>query len=227
MQLPAAAQPHRPALCTTGQVNTIWNEAFTSGIGAGRWQQLPVHHADRLDGGDATHALTGQRRPDCVCDRSPGRQLLRRRRRLLRRDGDDQPGDHGSGGITTARLTFNHWIASEAGWDGGNLKISVNGGAFTLVPLAAYTFNVPNRNLQTAGAGNTNPLAGQRAWSGSDGGSVSGSWGQTQVNLASAGVAPGNTIRLRYDFGMDGCGGLVGWYVDDVNVYACEGRQPR
>ena len=22
---------------------------------------------------------------------------------------------------------------------------------------------------------------------------------------------------------MDGCGGLFGWYVDDVNVYACEG----
>ena len=22
---------------------------------------------------------------------------------------------------------------------------------------------------------------------------------------------------------MDGCGGLVGWYVNDVKVYACEG----
>lgn len=43
------------------------------------------------------------------------------------------------------------------------------------------------------------------------------------VNLQAAGVQPGNTIRLRYDMGMDGCSGLVGWYVDDVNVYACEG----
>ena len=26
-----------------------------------------------------------------------------------------------------ARLTFVHWIATEGGWDGGNVKISVNG----------------------------------------------------------------------------------------------------
>jgi len=120
-------------------------------------------------------------------------------------------------------MAFNHWVATESRWDGGNLKISVNGGAFTLVPQAAYTFNVPNTTLNTAGQGNTNPLAGQRAWTGSDGGSVSGSWGQTQLNLQAAGVQPGNTIQLRYDMGMDGCSGLFGWYVDDVNVYACEG----
>ena len=36
-----------------------------------------------------------------------------------------------------------------------------------------------------------------------------------------AGVVPGDTIRLRYDFGMDGCAGIDGWYVDDVNAYTC------
>ncbi|HET7145206.1 MAG TPA: hypothetical protein VFI68_14400, partial [Anaerolineales bacterium] len=70
-------------------------------------------------------------------------------------------------------------------------------------------------------AGNTNPLAGQAAFTGTDGGSVGGSWGQSQINLVAFGVVPGDTIRLRYDFGMDGCTGIDGWYVDDVKVSAC------
>ena len=51
---------------------------------------------------------------------------------------------------------------------------------------------------------------------------VGGTWGQSQVNLGAAGVVAGNTVNLRYDMGMDGCGGVDGWYVDDVNVYSCE-----
>ena len=35
------------------------------------------------------------------------------------------------------------------------------------------------------------------------------------------GVQRGDTIRLRYDFGMDGCTGNDGWYVDDIKVRAC------
>ena len=48
-----------------------------------------------------------------------------------------------------------------------------------------------------------------------------GSWGQSQIDLTRLGVEPGDTIRLRFDFGMDGCTGIDGWYVDDVNVSAC------
>ncbi len=114
-------------------------------------------------------------------------------------------------------------MATETGWDGGNLKASVNGGPFNVVPASAFTFNPYNLTLQTAGAGNTNPLAGQPAFSGSDGGMLTGSWGQSQVNLGALGVGPGDTVSLRYDMGMDGCNGLDGWYVDDVHVYTCEG----
>jgi Ca2+-binding RTX toxin-like protein len=42
------------------------------------------------------------------------------------------------------------------------------------------------------------------------------------VNLAALGVVSGDTIRLRYDFGMDGCAGIDGWYVDDVTVTVCD-----
>ncbi len=119
------------------------------------------------------------------------------------------------------RLTFEHYFATEAGWDGGNLKISVNGGAFAVVPASAYSFNAYNATLNTAAAGNTNPLAGEPAFTGTDGGEVHGSWGQSQIDLTKIGVAAGDTIQLRFDFGMDGCTGVDGWYVDDIKILSC------
>jgi hypothetical protein len=123
-------------------------------------------------------------------------------------------------GVVAPRLTFDHWISTEAGFDGGNLKISVDGGAWNLIPAANFTFNPYNMTLQTAAAGNTNPLAGQPAFSGSDGGSVLGSWGRSFVNLAPH-VAPGQSFRVRFSLGSDGCTGLFGWYMDDFTVYTC------
>jgi hypothetical protein len=128
-------------------------------------------------------------------------------------------------GYTLPRLAFDHYVATEAGWDGGNLKISINGGLYTLVPSSAYTFNEYNTTLQPPPA-NTNPLAGQAGFSGTDGGSLTGSWGQSQIDLADLGVVPGDTVQLRYDMGMDGCTGNDGWYVDDVNVHSCSQQAP-
>ncbi len=216
--------PNAPALCAGGAVNNIWNEPFTSGIGAWTlshnflyiapidWTAATLNPPSPGSGGQSAFAIDPNA-GNCSGAAGDYSGVMEMTSPVITLPAD----------ITTARLAFYHWISSEAGWDGGNVKISINGGAFTLIPQAAYTFNIPNRNLQTAGAGNTNPLAGQRAFSGSNGGSVNGSWGQSQIDLAAAGAAPGNTVRLRYDFGMDGCGGLFGWYVDDVNVYACEG----
>lgn len=118
------------------------------------------------------------------------------------------------------RVAFDHWVATELGWDGGNLKVSVNGGPWTLVPASAYDFNPYNQNLSSAGAGNTNPLAGQSAFTGTDGGSNNGTWGQSQVNLLGLAFS-GDDVRFRYEFGVDGCNGVIGWYVDDVQTYSC------
>jgi len=115
------------------------------------------------------------------------------------------------------RLSFWHYVATEPEFDGGNLKIAVNGGPFTLVPASSFTFNPYNSALQPPETGNTSPLAGQAAFTGADGGEVSGSWGQSQVDLA-AFAAAGDTIHLRFEFSVDGCNGLDGWYVDDVQV---------
>ncbi|MGE5251103.1 MAG: hypothetical protein ACM3QS_12940, partial [Bacteroidota bacterium] len=125
----------------------------------------------------------------------------------------------------STRLAFDHYVATEPGYDGGNLKISINGGPYKLVPASAFTFNKYNTTLQPA-PGNTDPLASQPAFSGTDGGKTTGSWGQSQLMLAPLGVGPGDTIRLEYDMGMDGCTGYGGWYVDDVNVYSCTVQAP-
>jgi cysteine-rich repeat protein len=117
-------------------------------------------------------------------------------------------------------VAFDHWVATEFGWDGGNVKVSVNGGAYVLVTGGAYSFNPYNSALNSAAAGNTNPLGGEEAFTGTDAGKVGGSWGQSQVNLY--GLAfPGDTIQLRFDFGVDGCNGAFGWYVDEVHTYSC------
>jgi Calx-beta domain-containing protein len=117
-------------------------------------------------------------------------------------------------------LTFDHYVATERGWDGGNLQVSVDGGAWTLVPPTAFTYNSYNTLLNSVAAGNTDPLAGQPAFSGSDCGTNTGSWGRSHVDLTGL-AAPGQTVRLRYNVGTDGCGGVIGWFVDDVTLYAC------
>lgn len=123
-------------------------------------------------------------------------------------------------GATVARLSFDHYVATETGWDGGNVKVSVNGGAWQLVSAGNFVYNAYNTTLNTAGQGNSNPIAGQPAFTGTDAGSVGGSWGRSIVNL-SAYAAPGDKIKLRFEMGQDGCGGVTGWYLDDVTVYRC------
>lgn len=222
-------QPDAPALCsdTSEPVATISLEDFEAGLGNwtltnqgvfSGWPGYNWTQATSLPDGRPGAAAFGIEPSVGNCDGGAGdiSGVMRMESPIIQIPMDYAP----------PRLAFDHYVATEAGWDGGNLKLSINGGPYTVVPLAAYTFNAYNTILQTAGAGNTNPLAGQLGFSGTNGGQVGGSWGQSQINLAAAGVAPGDTIRLRYDMGMDGCTGIDGWYVDDVRVYSCQEQQP-
>jgi len=134
------------------------------------------------------------------------------------------------GGAQVPRISIDHWLATEFGWDGGNFKISVNGGAFTLIPASAIEVGSYNSTLFTAFdseefTSNTNPLADQDAFTGPDDGQPPSSWGQSHINLLGI-AAEGDTIELRFDFGVDGCGGHTGWYVDEVEFYSCEAELP-
>jgi Zn-dependent metalloprotease len=123
------------------------------------------------------------------------------------------------------RVTFEHYVATETGWDGGNIKISINGGVFSLIPASAFQFNAYNATLQTVAAGNTNPLAGEPGFTGTDGGEVHGSWGVSQIDLSKLGVGPGDSFKLRFDFGMDGCTGVDGWYLDNIKLQSCNTKK--
>ena len=120
------------------------------------------------------------------------------------------------------RMNFDHYVATEATFDGGQVEVSVNGGAFQLVPQADYVHNAPNSQLEAAPPVglNTNPNAGEYAWHGTDTGVQDGSWGTTIVDLSSL-TNPGDTVKIRFTFSQDGCNGVDGWYVDNVNLYFC------
>lgn len=113
------------------------------------------------------------------------------------------------------RLAFTHYMESEGGADGGNVKICIVGGSCQLVPRSAFRFNPYNGRLLTAAQGNSNPNAGQPAWTGAGGG-----WGASVINLSGL-VTPGDRVVLRFEFGKNFCFGVTGWYVDDVKVYDC------
>ena len=125
--------------------------------------------------------------------------------------------------IATLRLAFEHWFATEARWDGGNLKMRINGGIWQQLPSSLFLHNPYNTSLYTFqfGSTNTNPMAGESAFTGFDEGSVRGSWGQSQLELSNV-VAAGDTVEFRFEMGLDGCNGVHGWYIDDVELVQCQ-----
>jgi hypothetical protein len=117
-------------------------------------------------------------------------------------------------------MAFDHWVATEAGFDGGNLKVSVGGAPWQLLEPESFIYNPYNTTLISAGSGNTDPLAGEPAFSGTDGGSVDGTWGRSIIDLDSY-LNAGDQFQLRFDLGSDGCNGAFGWYIDKVFIYQC------
>lgn len=118
----------------------------------------------------------------------------------------------------TFEMAFNHAIAIETDWDGGNIKYSLNGGAWTLLPLEAFIENGYNfESLRDS----DNPLSGEPGFTGLDFGTYL-FWGTSVIDLSSLGVVENTTIQFSFDLGTDGCGAEIGWGIDEVMVYTCE-----
>ncbi len=122
-------------------------------------------------------------------------------------------------------LTFEHYVSSQPSRDGGNIKVSVNGGPPQNVAPEDFVFNGYDQTLYLSGPNPNNPnvngpLAGEFAFHGTDEGTHKGTWGQTQIDLTRF-AGPGDEVQLRFDFGTNGCSGRIGWYVDDVRLYYC------
>ena len=121
-------------------------------------------------------------------------------------------------------IAIDHLFGIELGWDGGNFKISVNGGPYQLIPAVNFEVNAYNTDINP-NPPNDNPLGGEPGFTGGDGGEVITAWGQSQISLSGL-AGPGDTIQIRADFGVDGCNGVVGWYLDDLQVYSCSDELP-
>lgn len=103
-----------------------------------------------------------------------------------------------------ASFSFWHVYNAESVYDGGNVKISLNGGPFQIVtPVGGYPL---------AALDDGNPMAGQPAFSGTN-----LTWTQKSFNLAGTAHA-GDDIVIRLDFASDISITSIGWYVDDFSA---------
>ncbi|HXI53269.1 MAG TPA: trypsin-like peptidase domain-containing protein [Candidatus Saccharimonadales bacterium] len=115
-----------------------------------------------------------------------------------------------------ARLTFRHRydlessLTSGAGFDGGVLEMSIDGGAFVDVLAAGASFTTGGYNA-TLSTRYRNPLAGRPAWSGNSEGFVSSA-------VSFPGSVAGHTVRLAWRLGCDRDTAGIGWYVDSVVI---------
>lgn len=221
--------PGKTDPCAGEKRNTVWGDKFDKGLRA--WavaDDSPLYEgadnlawtsASTLPGDRAGRAAVG---PDPAIGSCAGDADDISGRTTMTSPAIDLPGSRKK----ATRVSFMHYVATETGWDGGNVKVSVNGGGFEVVPSSAYLVNAPNSTLQTTAAGNTNPLAGEEAFTGTDGGKVTGSWGQSVIDLSMVDVKPGDSIQVQFDMGRDGCNGIDGWYVDDVEVSTCKAGRP-
>jgi len=209
-----------PPLCEASTSNPLFYVDWESGIGAWTVAQLPTNAStwesrdwavrSALPNGRPGNAIFG---PDplngnCTTDLQNG--VLRLESPII-----NIPN------ITTGtfEMAFNHYVATENQYDGGNIKYKLGTGVWTLLPATAFLQNAYNGLLVDQGS--DNPLKRQLAFTGTDGGSNSGSWGQSVINLSALGVTANSTVQFRFELGTDGCNGNDGWYVDEIVIYNC------
>lgn len=96
------------------------------------------------------------------------------------------------------------WLRCEAVWDGGNVKISKDGGAtWELVNSLITPYNA---TASTANAG----IPGQQCWSSL---TAFTSWALQEISLTP------DVTHVRFHFGSDGSIEYAGWYVDDFQYH--------
>lgn len=118
---------------------------------------------------------------------------------------------NGTTGLTL--LTFKHTFATESGFDGGRLYISINGGASTEFTSAGGSFSA-------GGYTDNFRSGGGAAWTGTIAGGF-GTYGFVQALLPSA--ALGQNIQLRWRMTNDGNAAGTGWKVDTISIESVAG----
>jgi hypothetical protein len=102
-------------------------------------------------------------------------------------------------GLSTPVLTWRAWMHTEGNtYDGYNLKVSANGGAFILVSAVTPAYELT--------------IDAQAAWGGNK--SADG-WTLYTADLS---AFAGQSVQVRFDFTTDGSGEYPGVYIDDLTV---------
>ncbi len=102
-------------------------------------------------------------------------------------------------------LTFYHWYTTENTYDGGNVKISTDGGSTwqLITPEGGYD-GALSTDFQ-------NPIGGEQAFYGSN-----GFWQMETFDLS---AYADQTVRVKFDYGSDRS--IItgdGWYIDDIFI---------
>ena len=119
-----------------------------------------------------------------------------------------------SEGPDAVQITFSNNFNLQAGFDGGVLEISIDGGATFQDILARGTFISGGYNGMTSVCSD-NPLAGRQAWIGNSGGFIT-----TTVSLPV--VTWGPEMILRWRMVSDSTVFGEGWRVDTLIVSECQ-----
>ena len=115
----------------------------------------------------------------------------------------------------SARVSFDHYICAEVGWDGGALYTSIDNGTSWQI----YGQDIPQFYDVQHWNNPQSPLYQQWAWDGSNqkGGGCSSnkSFSDVEGDLSSFG---GHDIMLRFSFFSDTFIEMDGWYIDNIGV---------
>ena len=121
-------------------------------------------------------------------------------------------------------LSFSHrWSFEYDGtaWDGGQVRVSINGGPYTAVPGSAFTQNGYNGTI----AGNSaSALHGETGYTSTSSGHGSGARLTSTADIAN--LNPGDTVSVQFFYGADTNtrGGVPNWEIDSVTL--TQGGQP-
>ncbi|UUZ58743.1 hypothetical protein [Nocardioides sp. B-3] len=184
-----------PALCGAGGTETrVWTEDFEDGLAGWTASQQVVFSGGFGRAREGSTSAPGDHAGGVAYGPAPDRG------ECSNGAGDFSSRDSITSPVVqipatdSARLSFEHYVSTETGYDGGNVKVSVNGGPFVVIPATAYTFNAPTK--LTDASTNTNPMAGEDGFTGTDGGKIGGSWGTSRVDLTKAGVTAGDSVTF-------------------------------
>jgi hypothetical protein len=118
---------------------------------------------------------------------------------------------------STARLTFNHWVCTEAAYDGGSIFTSIDDG----VTWQHFGDNIPGFYERLSQVNPNSPFNGHGIFDGSTVANGCGTANNNHTfNRVSGDISSlaGNDVKIRFSFFTDAYLEEDGWYIDDAGI---------